>query len=147
MNNLKLFLFFLVSIPIVIIDIRHYKVPDRIVIPGIIAAAVLAFLLPDENILIFFGETLIGFIFFLTVRILTNGNLGFGDVKYSVFLAGILGFTGWLIAVFTASITGFVFFLPMLISGKMKKTDPLPFVPFLAIGGVIAFLIINTWFY
>ena len=144
MNNtvatLKFIVFLSVSIPVVFIDIKEYKIPDKFILPGIAASALIC-LFPDDDLPLFLLNLLSGFLFFLTIRILTKKKLGFGDVKYAAFLAGILGIPAYLTAIFSASVFGILFSVLMIVSGKMKKTDPLPFAPFLAIGAVFASLI------
>lgn len=83
---------------------------------------------------------LLGFGLFYLIYHLSRGGMGGGDVR----LAGLLGLAlGWrqlLLALFISFTSGAVIALLLLLTGRAKRGDPIPFGPFLAAGGYLAAL-------
>lgn len=118
------------------IDVRHRIVPDRIVLPAAGVTLVLHTLLDPspEWAIAAFGAAA----FFLTAVLVHPPSLGLGDVKLALLLGAMLGGT-----VILAMMLGFlVALLPSLVllvrHGTKARKMALPFVPFLALGAVIA---------
>lgn len=81
-----------------------------------------------------------GLFFFLLNRIRIRGSeaMGMGDVKYVVFMGLFLGFPKVAVAGYLAFITGALVSVMLLMLKRIKKTDPVPFGPFLILGtGVV----------
>lgn len=80
--------------------------------------------------------------FFLLLFILTRGKgMGFGDVKYALPMALLLGWPGTLVGVFLSFVLGSLIGVALLMSGKRKLKQPIPFGPFLIAGTVITLVI------
>lgn len=79
--------------------------------------------------------------FYLVLYLFSRGAwIGFGDVKLGVGLGLFLG--SWelaLISLFLANLFGVLYILPGLMSGKIKRTDHVPFGPFLILGMIVTF--------
>jgi leader peptidase (prepilin peptidase)/N-methyltransferase len=127
-------------VPITLIDLDHRIIPNRITAPAAIAAiAAIAALDLD-----FLPEALIAAVagggFFLIAAVLYPRGMGMGDVK----LAGVLGlYLGRAVApaIFIALIVGVLAGAAIMARkgvAEGRKTA-VPFGPFLALGGVIAF--------
>ncbi len=125
----------LVSIPIVISDVRHLRIPDLIVLPAL-AGVVLLRLIVERAWLPTLTGAVGGAAVFLLARFLTAGKLGLGDVKYSALIGAALGWWGWSIAIALACIFAGVTFAA-LGSARQSKLR-LPFAPFLAGGLFLA---------
>lgn len=101
----------LVSVPIVIEDIRSLRIPDVWSLGGLVTAVAVA---AAEGAVRSSWAPLaaatagaaVGFGVFYLVCLAMPGKLGFGDAKYAAFLGACLGVPLWVAAVFLASISG-----------------------------------------
>jgi leader peptidase (prepilin peptidase) / N-methyltransferase len=127
-------------VPIALIDLDHRIIPNRITGAAAIAAVIAIAALDTD----FLPEALIagaaGGGFFLVAAILYPRGMGMGDVK----LAGMLGlYLGRAVApaIFIALIAGVVVGAAVIArkGAKEGRKTAVPFGPFLALGGVIAF--------
>jgi leader peptidase (prepilin peptidase) / N-methyltransferase len=83
-----------------IVDIEHHRLPDRLIGPAAIAAALVfvgvAAVVPDWTAL---GRCVIAavvvFALLTAVVLIAPGGLGFGDVKLAALLAGCLAWRNW----------------------------------------------------
>ncbi|MDO8429116.1 MAG: prepilin peptidase [Candidatus Daviesbacteria bacterium] len=143
-----LFGIFIISILSIVfwVDYKTGLIHDRITYPAIIIS--LAFLvtialsLGDLNPLLWSFISGLGLAsFFLLLIIITRGKgMGGGDVKY-VFLLGLfLGFPKVFTGVFLAFLIGAVFSILLIIFGRKKFGQTIPFGPFLSIGAYLALL-------
>ena len=72
--------------------------------------------------------------------------MGGGDIKMMAMVGAFLGWQGVLLTIFLGALAGTVIFLPMTLSGKKKLV---PFGVFLAMGGVLTYVVgptILTWY-
>jgi len=129
-----------VLVPITLIDLELRIIPNLITGPAALAAVVAIAALDSD----FLPEALIagaaGGGFFLVAAILYPRGMGMGDVK----LAGMLGlYLGRAVApaIFIALIAGVVVGAAVIArkGAKEGRKTAVPFGPFLALGGVIAF--------
>jgi len=88
---------------------------------------------------------------FLILYLLTKGKgLGFGDVKFGFLIGLFLGYPLFLVAVFLAFLTGATVAVILLLLGKKRFGQTIPFGPFLVAGTVIAKIwgpLIWTWYF
>jgi leader peptidase (prepilin peptidase)/N-methyltransferase len=73
-------------------------------------------------------------------RTLSRGGLGGGDVKMAALVGGVVGYPAVLIAGAVAAVGGGLTALLLLVTRRATRTTALPYVPFLALGGIIALL-------
>ncbi|MDN5327228.1 MAG: leader peptidase (prepilin peptidase) / N-methyltransferase [Moorella sp. (in: firmicutes)] len=120
------------------IDLEHYLIPDSLVVTGACGGILFSLLARDVGLRSALGGTVAAAGFLLLVAVISNGGMGGGDVK----LAGMVGlFLGWplaSLALFLSLVTGGLVGICLLVSGLKKRQDPLPFAPFIAIGGLLA---------
>lgn len=64
--------------------------------------------------------------------------IGAGDVWLAMAMGAWLGWWGMLVALYAAYIGGGIIALILLVSGIWKRGQRIPFVPFLALGGIVA---------
>jgi leader peptidase (prepilin peptidase)/N-methyltransferase len=63
--------------------------------------------------------------------------IGGGDLPYAAMLGAFLGLKGLAVALFAAVIFGIVFGYVQRARGRARKGQPMPFGPFLALGGLL----------
>jgi leader peptidase (prepilin peptidase) / N-methyltransferase len=131
-----------VLIPITLIDLDHRIIPNKITGPAAVAALIaIAALDPD-----FLLEAVIGGLagggFFFIAAVLYPRGMGMGDVK----LAGVLGvYLGRAVApaILIALIAGVMVGAAIIArkGAKEGRKTAVPFGPFLALGGIVAFFV------
>ena len=136
-------------VAITFIDLEHQIIPDAITLPGIVTGVVAnvatgAVSWVDSGI----GALGAGLLFFAII-LASGGGMGGGDMKLAAMLGAFLGWQLTLVAVFLAVVTGGVAAVAMLGSRRLGRKDPIPFGPFLAVGGAAALLwgpSLLTWY-
>jgi len=136
-------------IAITAIDLSHQIIPDVITLPGI-AAGLVASLATGriswfESLL---GVAVGGGIFFVII-LASGGGMGGGDMKLGAMLGAFLGWKLGLLAILLGVLTGGAIALCLLALGRKGRKEAIPFGPFLALGGAVAFLWGNqllTWY-
>ncbi|HLC20526.1 MAG TPA: A24 family peptidase, partial [Candidatus Methylomirabilis sp.] len=121
------------------IDLDHRIIPDRITLSGIPVGLFLAWLLPPGIVSSVVGTVIGGGIFYL-VALLSRGGMGGGDIKLAAMLGAFLGWSTALLALFLGVLAGGVVGVVLLLLGVRGRKDPIPFGPFLALGGAVALL-------
>lgn len=136
-----LFLVFSSLLFIFIFDLKYYIIPNRVLYPLI--TIVLLYNLFVFSLAEHFGRLLAVVIaagFFLVLYLVSGGKwIGFGDVKFGVFMGLFLGWPVTLAALFLSYLIGALIggFL-MFFGGKTLKSQ-VPFGPFLITGTFIAY--------
>lgn len=136
-------LFFLILI--FIYDLKHFIIPDfanfSLVIISFLYLGIYSFF--ENNISIFINGLLSAFfvfLFFFAIFYFTKGKgMGFGDVKFVVFMGFFLGFPNILVANFLSFFFGAIIGLLLIIIRKKKMKSEIPFGPFLIFGTYIAY--------
>jgi leader peptidase (prepilin peptidase)/N-methyltransferase len=138
-------------VPIVLIDLDHRLIPNRITGPAAVAALVAGIVGDLDGV----PEQLIAAAaaggFFLAAALLYPRGMGMGDVK----LAGLLGLClgkavapAILIALVSGVLVGGI--VIARVGARAGRKTAVPFGPFLALGGVIAFFVgdqIVDWYH
>ncbi len=173
-NLLSLFwiLIFLLLILISIIDLRLKVIPDKLnlllaasgllltsfyyftpEIKSFLGNYALLFWPSEEKVIV--GHLIIGpafgLLLFGGLHLLTRGRgMGFGDVKLAGALGVLLGWPDALLAFLLAFILGSLTAAPLIMLGRKRLKDNLPFGPFLATGVTLVFFfgyhILNGYF-
>jgi leader peptidase (prepilin peptidase)/N-methyltransferase len=124
-------------VAITAIDIEHQIIPDLITLPGIVAGLV-ANLTTDR---VSWAESALGIVvgggIFLVIILASGGGMGGGDMKLGAMFGAFLGWKVTLVALFVAVVLGGGLALVLLVSGRVRRKDPIPFGPFLAAGGAV----------
>jgi leader peptidase (prepilin peptidase) / N-methyltransferase len=127
-------------VPIVLIDLEHRLIPNKITLPAAIAGVIAILVFDPEYIVeaLIAGAAAGGF-FFLAAVLYPRG-MGMGDVK----LAGLLGlYLGRAVgpALFAALILGVLVggIIIARVGAAAGRKTAVPFGPFLAIGGLFGF--------
>ncbi len=139
----------LVSLLIVIsaIDFKHMEIPDGLVIAGLVlGAAQLAAAVFTPHFDVWYSY-LIGFaagglplllIALFCMYVLKKDAMGGGDIKLMAFTGLVIGWklvvTAYIIGIFTGALAGVM----LMALGKRKRSDAIPFGPFLSFGVVMS---------
>jgi leader peptidase (prepilin peptidase) / N-methyltransferase len=137
-------------IAITAIDLTHQIIPNAITLPGIavgLPGAPATGLTSWLDALL--GVLVCGGLLFAVVKASgwfysethPQGGMGFGDVKLGAMLGAFLGWRLGLFALFVAVVAGGLVAAGLLLTGRKGRKDPVPFGPFLALGGATALLI------
>ena len=124
-------------IVVMAIDLQLQLIPDVITIPGIVVGLLANIVTGHVSWL----ESLIGIVvaggLFLTIILASGGGMGGGDMKLGAMLGAFLGWKALLFALFVAIVLGGVVAIALLSLRLRGRKDPVPFGPFLAIGGAM----------
>lgn len=142
------FLFYLTLIFVVIADLRYLLLPDFLIaflLVLVVTNLVLSFqqgLLPLSAWPNLLAALLFALVFFLTLYVLAKHwlkkeALGWGDIKLMLPLALFLSWPAVLLAIFLSFIIGGFFAMLVLVIGKKKWGQALPFAPFLVLGSLL----------
>jgi len=127
-----------VLVAVSVTDLESRRVPNRIVLPALVAALVARTAL-DPSVEWVLGMLATGGLLFV-LAVIHPAGLGMGDVKLGGFLGAWLGWNG-LLALVLGSFAAFIPAVAILVArGKAGRKVPLPFAPFLALGGIVALL-------
>jgi leader peptidase (prepilin peptidase)/N-methyltransferase len=142
----------LISVLIVaaVIDLRHRIIPNRLILAGLVLGLPLVALQSWTSLLwgvaALFGAGLL----MLAIAVVSRGGMGGGDVKLAALMGLYLGPAGVAAALFLAFLAGGAAAVLLLATGRKGRKDPVPFGPYLALGGILAALwgreIINWYF-
>lgn len=143
-----LFKLFVICVLVIlfIIDLKIGLLPDRITYPAIVFASfylisVAAVTSVWTPLIWSFLSGVIAAGFFAMLIILTRGRgMGWGDVKYVLFLGLALGFPDIVAAIFLAFLLGAIVAIFLLILGKKRFGQTIPFGPFLSLGALLVIL-------
>jgi leader peptidase (prepilin peptidase) / N-methyltransferase len=128
------------------IDIDHKLLPNRIVIPTLVAELVLfavsAAVGPGARAYITALAGMGGaFLFFFLLALISPGGMGMGDVKLSAVLGLALGYFGWartVLGLFLGFFIGSIGGIALIMARRGGRKTQIPFGPYMALGALIA---------
>lgn len=127
-------------VAIAAIDLEHQIIPDRITLPGITAGFLASFVNP----LLTWTDSLLGIALgagvIFAVIVASRGGMGGGDLKLCAMIGAFLGWKLTLLTVLLAVVLGGLVAVTLLIAGRRRRRDAIPFGPFLASGAVVSLL-------
>jgi len=130
---------------IIVIDLENRLILDVVTLPGTAVALLLAFVLPDINIISALLGAGIGFVLFLGIYWLAKvtfgpGAIGQGDVKLALLMGAMLGVPYILIALILGILLGGVISALLLATRLVKRRTYLPYGQYLALAAIIMLL-------
>jgi leader peptidase (prepilin peptidase) / N-methyltransferase len=145
--------FLAVGLLLAVIDLREKLLPNRILLPGGIGAAVLLAVAAAVDgawpALLRAGlAAALCFAVLLVMALLAPAGLGMGDVKLAALLGLMLGWLGWpvvLLGFFLGFVGQAVAGLALLVLRKAGRSTELPFGPALLAGALLAALGAGEW--
>ncbi len=138
-------LFTWVLIALTLIDIKKQLLPDDITLPLLWAGILLSFFniftdLTSSVIGAMAGYLTLWSIYHLFKLLTKKEGMGFGDFKLLAALGAWVGFEYLPQIILVSSVVGSIIGISMLLIGRTKQQQPIPFGPYLAIAGWIALL-------
>ena len=150
-----------VLVVLFVTDLEHFILPNVVTYPSILLAALVAlavtlahYRLPwalffagsgfmalfNNFILCALAGGICGALLLFLVVVLSRGGMGLGDVVLAGLLGFMVGFPLVFIALFLGILAGGIIAAALLISGRKKRREALPFGPFLCLGGMLTLL-------
>lgn len=130
-----IYLLIIISIYLVIYDIKYRKVPNYINLILIILIIINKLYL-GENIIIALLNGFSSFMLFCIIHLVSKGGMGMGDCKYTSLISMNFGYYFWLQSITIATISALVISGILIISKKIDKKTRIPFIPFLVFGWI-----------
>jgi len=134
---LVLYYLFLICCLIIVFvsDLRYQIIPNEAVYPAMLVSFLYSFPRTSYFLLAAIGAGL----FFLALHFLTRRRgIGMGDVKLSFLMGLVLGYPQVLVALYLAFLTGAATGVILILTGRKRFGQHIPFGPFLATATVTA---------
>jgi leader peptidase (prepilin peptidase)/N-methyltransferase len=120
------------------IDLDHQLLPDAITLPGILTGVAANVASPNGSLIDSLIGIAVGSGIFLVIILASGGGMGGGDMKLGAMLGAFMGWKVALVALFLGVVAGGLGAVLFLATGRKGRKDPIPFGPFLAVGGAVA---------
>lgn len=139
--ELSLLIIFLITASI--IDLKSRIVPDTLTAIFFAAAIIIRFFYHDEHSLIYYlAGAAAGFVILLIVSLMTNEDIGGGDIKIYAPIGLILGVELTLLSLIVFSIVVIVYYLVRWMKGRLTNkrisaARGIPLVPFITVSVLI----------
>ena len=129
-----------------VFDLKHYIIPNKVLYPLILVVAAHAFFGSGFMVTPYAIASALGASgFFLVQYLVSRGRwIGFGDVKFGIFMGLFLGFPLILVAFFFSYFIGAAIGGVLLALHSKKLQSEIPFGPFLVLGTFIAYFYGST---
>ena len=121
---------------LMVIDLEHAIIPNRIVYPGLAVSLVTASLNPAQGVR---GAVLgggAGFLVFLIIAMLSRGGMGWGDVKMAALVGTVTGFPLVFVALLLAVTSGGLVAITLVLTRIKGMKEGIPFGPYLSLATV-----------
>ena len=120
-------------------DIKTMLIPNKVLVFFLIVFSITRFISPLDPWWDSLIGAAVGFGILLVIAIISKGGMGGGDIKLFGVLGLALGLSGTLLTLFLASFIGAAAGIVGLLTKKVKKGQPVPFGPFIAMGALLSF--------
>lgn len=127
-----------VLVRLAVTDLQRGVIPNRIVVPSILAALIAATLLGDERSHLSGGS--VALVVMLLIELVSRDGLGGGDVKMAGLAGVVVGYPAILFAGTVVFLAGGFVALTLLASGRASVGDALPYGPFITLGTLASLL-------
>jgi leader peptidase (prepilin peptidase)/N-methyltransferase len=143
--------YFCVFIVILVIDLQHQLILNRIVFPVAVVALLLTILAPQPELLTLAPDAFLGMpdiaartvsgiaggaaglILLLLPALIFRGGMGMGDVKMAALIGLAVGFPRVFVAILGAIVLGGFVAIFLVLSRLRKRKDAIPFGPYLSV--------------
>ncbi|WP_050615928.1 prepilin peptidase [Bacillus testis] len=136
-----LFAYALISLLVIVTvsDLAYMLIPDKILIVFAGIFLVLMLFLDSLNPIDSLLGAIVGFALLLLIALVSKGGMGGGDIKLFAVLGLALGVKLTLLALFFSVFYGAVIGIILMAAGVVKKKQPVPFGPFIALGALTSY--------
>jgi len=138
LGALRAWLFALIMVIVLFVDLDHRIIPNAVTYPGLALGLLLALPAGPRDFLASAAAALGAGLLFFLIAVVSRGGMGGGDVKLAAVMGAFLGWPVIAAALFISFTLGGLVGLALLVSGRRRRKDPVPFGPFLAVGGLAA---------
>jgi len=125
---------------IFVIDLENQLVLDKVIYPGMALALAFSFFWPGLGVISSLEGGALGLVAMALPFVIYRRGMGMGDVKLGALVGLISGYPLVVIALLLSVITGGLVAATLLIFRIKKRTDPIPFAPFLATSAMVTLL-------
>jgi len=125
---------------ILVIDLEHHLIPNRVIYPSLAIAFLVPALIPGYTVTSAAAGALTGAGMLLPLALLFPSGMGMGDVKLAALMGLLLGFPRVFVAILATFVTGGSVASVLLITGVKGRKDPIPLAPFFVTGLVVTML-------
>jgi leader peptidase (prepilin peptidase) / N-methyltransferase len=130
-------------VAITVIDLEHQIIPDVISLPGILAGILANLAGGWVSWLDAILGAVVGAGIFIVITVVGSWwagqeAMGGGDMKLAAMLGAFLGWKVLLLSLFLSTVAGGILSSILMTVGIRGRKDPIPFGPFLAVGGATA---------
>ncbi len=125
---------------VVVSDLWYMIIPNQVLLFFTPLFLILTFISPDDTLKESLLGALVAFGLLYLIYVLSHGGLGGGDVKLFAVLGLVLGIHLILLTLFIACVLGSMVGGTLIFIRKIRRTEPIPFGPFIAVAAVIAYV-------
>jgi len=125
---------------IFVIDLENQLVLDKVVYPGMALALAFSFFWPGLGVISSLIGGAIGLAAMALPFIIYRRGMGFGDVKLGALVGLMSGYPLVFVALLLAVISGGLVAAVLLVFKIKRRSDPIPFAPFLATSAMVTLL-------
>ncbi len=131
----------LISLLVIIFvsDIVYMLIPNKILLFFTVLFIILRIFLPLDPWWDAFAGVLVGFLIPFFIAVISKGGMGGGDIKLFTLIGLAIGVKGVLLAFMFSTLVGAAFGVVGLAAGLVKRGEPMPFGPFIAMGAWAAY--------
>jgi leader peptidase (prepilin peptidase)/N-methyltransferase len=124
----------------VLTDLRGRLILDQFTLPAIGLFLFIRLWSGDQAWWYYLAGGALGFSVLFALALISRGGMGGGDIKLFAAIGAALGPGPVLTSLVLSAFFGVLAGLPLMISGKIKRKQPIPFAPFIWIGTLTAYL-------
>ena len=136
--------YFCLFLVILVIDLEHHLILNKIVYPGYVITIVFSIFLSNLDVVPGIASAAggggIGLGIFLLIVLLSRGGMGWGDVKMAALVGLVLGYPLVFVALLLAVISGGIIAVILLVMRVKGRKQSIAFGPFLSIGTMATLL-------
>ncbi|WP_195572205.1 prepilin peptidase [Paenibacillus sp. 1001270B_150601_E10] len=125
---------------ICITDLQYMLIPDKILLVFAILFVALRIVIPSGPWWDIPLGAAVGFSLLLLIAIVSKNGMGGGDIKLFAVLGLVLGWKGVLLAFLFSACYGTLIGVGGMVIGKVRKGQPMPFGPAIALGTMTSYL-------
>ncbi|WP_150270455.1 prepilin peptidase [Paenibacillus tepidiphilus] len=125
------------AVIVTVADLKYMLIPNKVLLLFAPLLLVLTLLNADGSLWLYVLGAVVGGGIILPFA--WFGGMGMGDLKLFTLLGLVIGFPGVLLAFFTACFLGTLVGGMLQLTGVVKRGQPVPFGPWLAVGALLAY--------